>query len=238
MIDKFISLKVIIDRVMMNPGAEDLPYDVAVLAASDTIKLIANPVFLISLDAYVDIEDYRGVLPLNYLDIIKVTKVDSNSSETSRRAMSYNSDPFFKSYDEREMNPRESSFRYKTEGRYIFTSFSEGKLHVAYTAVPVDFDGVVMIPDRVSIVKAIEFSILATWLQKKWFIGKITPDKFQWADRERNWYVSKAGADFMMENLDKRQSIANTINTLMLNDEHSVNDYRELGLREYRKRSI
>ena len=238
MIDKFISLKVIIDRVMMNPGAEDLPYDVAVLAASDTIKLIANPVFLISLDAYVNIEDYRGTLPINHLDITKVTKVDSNSSDTSRRAMSYNSDPFFKSYDEREMNPRESSFRYKTEGRYIFTSFNEGKLHVAYTAVPVDFDGVIMIPDRVSIVKAIEFSILATWLQKKWFIGKITPDKFQWADKERNWYVSKAGADFMMENLDKRQSIANTINTLMLNDEHSVNDYRELGLKEYRKRSI
>ncbi len=238
MIDKFISLKVIIDRVMMNPGAEDLPYDVAVLAASDTIKLIANPVFLISLDAYVNIEDYRGTLPINHLDITKVTKVDSNSSETSRRAMSYNSDPFFKSYDEREMNPRESSFRYKTEGRYIFTSFNEGKLHVAYTAVPVDFDGVIMIPDRVSIVKAIEFSILATWLQKKWFIGKITPDKFQWADKERNWYVSKAGSDFMMENLDKRQSIANTINTLMLNDEHSVNDYRELGLKEYRKRSI
>ena len=114
MIDKFISLKVIIDRVMMNPGAEDLPYDVAVLAASDTIKLIANPVFLISLDAYVNIEDYRGVLPINYLDITKVTKVDSNLSETSRRSMSYNSDPFFKSYDDREMNPRESSFRYKT----------------------------------------------------------------------------------------------------------------------------
>jgi len=105
-------------------------------------------------------------------------------------------------------------------------------------AIVLDFDGVIMIPDRVSIVKAIEFSILATWLQKKWFIGKITPDKFQWADKERNWYVSKAGADFMMENLDKRQSIANTINTLMLNDEHSVNDYRELGLKEYRKRSI
>ena len=95
-----------------------------------------------------------------------------------------------------------------------------------------------MIPDNANIIKAIEFSILSSWLQKKWFLGKITPDKFQWADKERNWYVSQTGADFKMQNLDKRQSIANTINTLMLNDEHSVNDYRELGLKEYRKRSI
>ena len=238
MIDKFISLKVIIDRVMMNPGMEDLPYDVAVTATLDTIKLIANPVFLLALDAYIDIENYRGILPYNYVDITKVVKVESETNENSRRAMTYNSDPFFKSYDDRDMNPRESAFRYKVEGRYIFTSFEKGKLHVAYNTIPVDFDGTVMIPDRVSIVKAIEFSILATWLQKKWFIGKITPDKFQWADKERNWYVSKAGADFMMENLDKRQSIANIMNTLLLNDEHSVNDYRELGLKEYRKRSI
>jgi hypothetical protein len=233
--DKFISLKVIVDRVMMNPGMEDLPYDVALIAALDTIKIIANPLFLLTENSYIYINEYRGELPVNYVDIIKVNRVDEGHTESMRGAMTQNADPFFKSYDTRTLAEREPSFKYKVEGTYIFTSFEEGRLHVAYTTIPVDFDGTVMIPERMSIVKAVEYSVLASWLQKKWFIGKISADKFQWADRERNWYVQQASADFAMENLDKRQTIANIMNTLILNEEHSVNDYRELGLKEYRK---
>lgn len=217
---------------------EDLPYDVAMLATVDTIKLIANPLFLLEDTAYVVIEDYRGELPLNYVDIKKVVRVDENQSETSRTSLKISSDPYLQSYPDRDFNREYLPNGYRIQGDYVYTNFESGKVHVAFNKVPTDFEGTVMVPDRASIVKAIEFSIMASWLQKKWFAGKVTPDKFEWADRQRNWYIGQASADFALENLDKKESLSNILGTLILNDDHHSNDYKDLGTKEYRKRYI
>lgn len=223
---------------MMNPGMEDLPYDIALLTVADTIRLIANPLFLINNDAYVIIEQFRGLLPANYVEIKKIDRVNTANEENSRVSMTINQDPFYQSYVNRNLSREVQPEKYKIQGDYVYTSFETGKLHVAYNTVPMDSEGVIMIPDRVSIVKAIEFSLISSWYQKKWFSGIVTPDKFEWADRQRNWYISQASTDFMMENLDKRKTLSNIINTLILNEEHSNNDYSNLGNKEYRKRYI
>ena len=237
-IDNYISLTVIIDRVMMNPGMEDLPYDLALTTVTDTIRLIAIPLFLINNDAYGLVEDYRGLLPYGYVEIKKIDRVNTEREDNNRSPLTINQDPFYQSYSYRDQIRENPSGKYKIQGDYVYTSFETGKLHVAYNTIPVDSEGVVMIPDRVSIIKALEFSLLATWYQKKWFLGIITADKFDWADRQRNWYISQAGTDFAMENLDKRQTLSNIINTLILNDEHGKNDFTALGDKEYRKRYI
>ena len=68
----FISLRVIIDRVMTFPGMEDLPEDVTILTIVDLIRLIGNSDFLWNTDDYVSIEEYRGELPDNIVNIKKV----------------------------------------------------------------------------------------------------------------------------------------------------------------------
>ena len=236
-IDNYISLNVVIDRVMRLPEMNDLPYDVAIDATTDTIRQIANPLFLMDDDIYIDIQEYRGLLPVNYVNIIKAVRVNDSNTDNSRSSMLHNSDPFYKSYSNRDTNQILPE-KYKIQGDYIYTNFKEGKLHVAFQLVPTDFDGTVMIPDRVSIVKAIEFSIMAEWLRNKWVANKISGDKFDYADRQRNWYISQTAADFMLENLDKRQSLSNTINTLITNTEHNVDDFRQLGSKEYRRNII
>jgi len=235
---RFISLKVIIDRVMSRPGMEDLPYDVAILATVDCVQLIGNPLFLAPNDCYVNISNYRGELQDDIVDIKKVVRLYSDDAE-NRIPMTTNSDPFFTSYSGRGINQSiMNSVKYRVQGEYIYTSFESGKLHVAYEGIPVDTDGIPMIPDRASILKAIEYSIIKEWFERKMFAGRIGADKFQYADKERNWYISKASTDFMLENLDKRKALSNILNTLFTNEEHSTNDYVNLGNKEYRRRHI
>lgn len=239
-LNKFISLRVIIDRIMRNPGAEDLPYDVATTVAVNTIQLLINPTFLISETDYIYVTDYRGELPSDYVDIKKVIKVDEDKAESSRTAMLINQDPFFSSYSGRTFSDPITlqSDKYKIQGDYIYTTFESGTLHVSYTTLPTDFDGTIMIPDRVSLVKAVEFAILYDWLQKKWFANKISGDKVQWAEREANWYMSQASSDFALENLDKRQTLSNILTTMVNNTQHGMYEYRYLGDKEYRKNHI
>ena len=227
----FISLRVIIDRVMTFPGMEDLPEDVTILTIVDLIRLIGNSDFLWNTDYYVSIEEYRGELPDNVVNIKKVVKVNSDESRSSS---TINNDPFFASYNGRNFREGEE-VKYNIRGQYIFTNFEEGKLHIAYQAIPTDFDGMVMVPDNASVIKAVEYSLIEAWFTRKMLAGKITRDKVDWASRERNWYVAQSGASTSQHNLDQRQTLANIATTLFTNNNHHDTDYMGLGSSERRR---
>ena len=228
---RFISLKVIMDRVMSRPNMEDLPYDVAVLATIDCVELIGNSLFMAPGNCLVHIKDYRGELPENIVNVKKVVKVDNNDNFIS---MTTNNDPFSSSYKRRSENS--FALNYKIQGGYIQTNFETGRVNVAYEAIPVDTDGIPMIPDRASILKAVEYSIIREWFERKVFAGRLGTDKLQYADRERNWYVSKVSTDFMLENLDRKQNLANILNTLLISGEHYSNNFGSLGEKEHIRR--
>ena len=235
---RFISLKVIIDRVMSRPGMEDLPYDVAILATTDCVELIGNSLFLKPNTAIITISENRGQIPYDVVDIKKAVRIMSDDVE-NRIPMTINADPFFTSYSERNIDQGLMNVaKYRIQGEYIYTSFESGKLQIAYDGIPVDTEGIPMVPDRASILKAIEYSIIREWFERQMFAGRIGVDKFQYADKERNWYVAKTGTDFMLENLDKRKTLSNILNTLFINEEHTTNDFINLGNREYRRRHI
>ena len=74
--DKFVSLQVLIDRVMTWPLMDDLPLDVAIRAVIDTLRDIGNKLFLKDEVAYLTVSDYRVELPDNIVDIIKVVHIN------------------------------------------------------------------------------------------------------------------------------------------------------------------
>ena len=233
--EKFVSLQVIIDRTMTWPLMDDLPLDVAITAVVDTIRDIGNPLFLKHDTAYLTVENYRTTLPDNVVDVIKANHINNQVSNRSQ-SMTINSDPFAATYIDTDMRGEESFASYKIQGEYIYTNFPAGKLHIAFTCIPVDSDGIIMVPDRSSIIKAMEYSIIREWYARKWIAKKIDYNVYKEMDREKMWYVGKASTDFMLENIDKRQSLSNIANTLLNNTNHFANDFRELGNKEFRRR--
>ena len=233
--DKFVSLQVLIDRVMTWPLMDDLPLDVAIRTVIDTIRDIGNKLFLKDVVAYLTISDYRVELPDNVVDIIKVVHINGEDALTNRTSMKITSDPFFSSYTDRNVQGERQTIAYKIQGKYLYTNFEEGKVQVAYTCIPLDSDGIVMVPDRSSIIKAMEYSIIREWYARKWISKKIDYTTYKEMDKEKMWYIGKASTDFMLENIDKRESLSNIVNTLLNNNYLYNSDFRGLGDKEFRR---
>ena len=126
--DKFISLQVLIDRVMTWPLMDDLPLDVAIRTVIDTIRDIGNKLFLKDEVAYLTISDYRVELPDNVVDIIKVVHINGEDALTNRTSMKITSDPFFSSYTDRNVQGERQTIAYKIQGKYLYTNFEKGKI--------------------------------------------------------------------------------------------------------------
>lgn len=233
--DKFVSLQVLIDRVMTWPLMEDLPLDVAIRTVVDTIRDIGNNLFLKEDTAYLTVSDYRTEIPDNIVDIVKVVHINGEDTVSSRDSMKTSSDPFFTSYNDRGALAERQTIAYKIQGKYIYTNFESGKIQVAFTCIPLDSDGIVMVPDRNSIIKAMEFSLIRDWYARKWAAKKLDYTTYKEMDREKMWYIGKASSDFMLENIDKRQALSNIANTLLSNNYYYGDDFRELGNKEFRK---
>lgn len=233
--DKFVSLQVLIDRVMTWPLMDDLPLDVAIRVVIDTIRDIGNKLFLKDEIAYLTISDYRVELPDNIVDIIKVVHINGEDALSNRNSMKISSDPFFSSYVDRNVQGERQTIAYKIQGKYLYTNFENGKVQVAYTCIPLDSDGIVMIPDRSSIIKAMEYSLIREWYARKWVAKKIDYTTYKEMDKEKMWYIGKASTDFMLENIDKRESLSNIVNTLLNNNYLYSSDFRGLGDKEFRR---
>ena len=80
-----------------------------------------------------------------------------------------------------------------------------------------------------------EYSIIREWYARKWVSKKIDYTTYKEMDKEKMWYVGKASTDFMLENIDKRESLSNIVNTLLNNNYLYNSDFRGLGDKEFRR---
>ncbi len=113
--DKFVSLQVLIDRVMTWPLMDDLPLDVAIRVVIDTIRDIGNKLFLKDEIAYLTISDYRVELPDNIVDVIKVVHINGEDALSNRNSIKISFDPFFSSYADRNVLGERQAIAYKIQ---------------------------------------------------------------------------------------------------------------------------
>jgi len=233
---KFISLKVIIDRIMMSPLYLGMKFDSAILWAVDVINLIEIPEHFVQKTAKVFVEDYRGMLPYDYIAINKVDIADTPSNFNGRKAMHTSSDPFIKAYPKRVgLDNREVELDYRIEGDYIYTGLQEGTLEVSYKALPLDSDNYIMIPDNTFIVKAVESYIQWQYLRILWDLDETTRDKVEYIEQQYSWAIGQAQSQRGLENLDKIESWKNAVSRLVLLKNVHETDYRYATTKEYRR---
>lgn len=126
---------------------------------------------------------------------------------------------------------------YKLNNNYIFTNFKDGFVEMAYKALPVDSDGMPMVPDNIRFIKAVEWYLISRMDYKRWRTTRTPIDQKVWetSDRESLWYITSARSGAKMPSVDMMESLKRMIlRSIPKINEHSQG-WKHSNVQEQRK---
>lgn len=186
----------------------------------------------------ITIKNYRGELPC---DLLYIVQVRENKAKVPMR---YSTDTFQRGLEKNEANidPLNLSWygtlsfsspilaranltkdtcntdlTYMINDCYMFTNFEEGEVELSYMAFPTDEDGLPMVPDNVKYIQAVKAYIAEKVGQKMFIQGKMDGQRFNYLQRERDWYVGAATTAGHLPSIDEMESWKNQFVRLIPN---------------------
>lgn len=193
--------------------------------------------------AEVNIHEYRGLLPC---DLISIDQVKDACSGLCLRSMTDTFNPGLMppTPPSRHLHmpyippkaPQYGDGTFKTQERVIFTSFPEGKVIVAYKAIPVDEDGFPLIMDNEVYLDALENYIQKRVLKNKFRKGDISAAVYQDVQTEYAWSAGQLQSELVIPSYSEMQSITNYVTSILPSVRQFDNGFRDLGSREYLKK--
>ena len=210
------NIRRILDRVMRHPMMRDIPFETAVEYTVDFISLMGTPALYDEKTAVIRIQDWRGQLPCDFVQMIQVRTATENGKGAVYR---YSGHSFHLSRSKQTTDL--DSLTYKIQGMVIFTSTKETELEVAYRAFAVDEDGYPLLPDNTSFLRGLENYIKLQWFTIQYDLGKIPQQVLQNTQQEYAWAAGDAQSEFSRLSLDEAQTLFNSFKTLLpRNNEH------------------
>jgi len=232
-----VSLKTILWKVMNNPLASDLSYELAAEYAVEALRLVGAPFVLEPKDppSTINIVNYKGAMPLDIIELTGLKGIIETEDETFYEvALTYATDSFHQSAGCDSNCPTEAT--YTVNNGVIKTSFQTGRVQVSYRALPVDEDGFPLIPNNQKMILAVEYYILYKFLEPLWIIGKISDKAFNHISQQKHWYMGAAGSDLKLAGYDHIEAVMNTINRLIVDSDAHRRFFRNSGQKERLKR--
>ena len=173
----------------------------------------------------VEIHDFRGLLPC---DLISIIQVKDDKSGICLRSMT---DSFIPKDEAFSHSHEELAF--KTQGRVIFTSFPEGKVTVAYKAIPVDDEGFPLLIDNETYLDALEAYIKKQVFTVKFDQQKIAAGVLQNAQQEYAVAARLLLSEFTVPSVSEMESISRMWESLIPRVRQFDKGYKHLGDRQY-----
>lgn len=201
MAEQYLSIKVILDKLLRHPLMQDLSLETAVDYTADFIKIVGMPRIFIEKVVTLNIEKYRAVLPCDYYQVIQIKSSKGGILNPS-------TDTFFMGKDNKGSS-------YKIQGNVLYSSIEEGELEMSYLAIHVDEDGFPLVPDNSSFTRALELYIKKQWFTILFDLGKINPAILQNTQQEYAWAVGQAQSSLVRLSIDQMENLTNMWNTLI-----------------------
>lgn len=223
---RYISIKEILDNILDHPMLKDVSFERAVNHTINFIRIVGCPRIFEEKTATVEIEDYRGVIPYDFNDIIQVRMYNCNND--NYKVFRYSTDNFHMSENKKES----FDLTYKIQGNIIFTSIKNGTIEIAYNSFAVDSDGYPLIPDNSSFINALELYIKKKYFTILFDTGKITPAVYNQVCQDYAWAVGQAQSDLIRPSLDQLESFTNSWNTLIQRTNSHSNGFRYNSVKE------
>lgn len=208
--DKYISLRQVLDDILDHPMLKDVSFERAVNYTVHFMRIVGCPRMFEERTALVEIENYRGLLPCDFNDIIQV-RTHSSCDRKNYGVFRHTTDSFHMS------DNKQDSFdlTYKIQGNIIFTSIKEGMIEIAYNAFAVDSDGYPLIPDNSSFIRALELYIKKQHFTVLFDTGKINNAILNQTLQDYAFAVGQAQSDLVRPTIDQMESLTNSLNTLI-----------------------
>ena len=223
-------------------------------------QVIRHTIRFISLHGYpqlyqdkidtVDIKDFRGLLPC---DLISIIQVKDLKTDVCLRSMTDTFTPGLRPKPDMRNQPKDllnnlkplvdtyippiQEYReepsFKTQGRIIFTSFPEGRVEIAYKAIPVDEDGFPLLIDNETYLNALEAYIKVKVFTIKFDTGKIQAGVLSNAQSEYAWAAHLLQSEMTTLSMAEMESMTRYLNTFIKPVRQFDNGFKDLGNREY-----
>ena len=230
---KYISFRVIIDRIFENPLMQDINEDSIIRYIADCIKLIGAPAAYEDKLALIEIKNYRAELPCDLVYIQQTRRV----SGTTLYPMRYSSDTFHSAYHEVGSPDFNHNFEhtYSINNGAIYTDFKEGTVEQSYKGLMVDPEGYPMITDNIKFIESIQNYIKVKHYTIQWELGKIPDKVLEAAKQEYAWYVGAAQTMGHLQSIDQAESFKNAFTRLIINPTAARTQFQDFGRQEFRK---
>lgn len=224
--DKYISIKQVLDNILEHPLLKDTSFERAVNYTVRFIRIVGCPRIFEEKTAIIDIEEYRGLLPCDLEQIIQVrTHGPCNPHYGTFR---YSTDDFHMS----ENKQKSFDLTYKVQNNVIFTTIRSGQIEVSYRAFAVDSDGYPLIPDNSSFIRALELFIKKHVFTQLFDTNQISSQVYNNTCQEYAWAVGQAQNELIKPSIDEMESIANSLNTLIIRATEHRTGFVDNGVKE------
>jgi len=172
----------------------------------------------------------------NWGELVKVTNDDGTSSYEQRNDSLSNTEGGIMSFDmtgaiDSEFNP----ITFDLNNNNITLSVKEGKVCMAYLAIPTDEEGLPLIPEDTSYQLAVKKYLTMKVDYIAWRRGTLQQAVFEHSQQEWMWYVGQAGNKAKMPNLDQIEAIKNQTMRLLPRINQHETFFKSLGSPEIRK---
>lgn len=224
---RYINIREVLSRILRHPLLQETNLEQAIQYTIDFIGIFGMPDFYEDKEADIEIEDYRGLLPC---DLIEINMVKECSTNIPLRAMTGVFNPGDKYYNDRRHEPQ-----FKTQGRVIITSFKCGNIHISYKAIHVDDEGLPMIIDNTKFLKALELYIKCQVFTMLFDMGRITEHVLSHTEQEYAWAAGQLEAEFKIPSMSEMESITRMMNQMIVRNNEFDYRFERLGNKEYNK---
>lgn len=194
----YVSLEPIIESVYRNEGyAHELDWGDCVSWAGEALGLMGAPSLYIEkitgnsvITPHITIGEYRGSLPVDFVEVLPGGVRDSSSKEVYEEA----TDAFFKAPHTTTEAPHNKTGRkvFQIKDTYIYTEDATGSIEMAYKAFKIDDRGFPMIPDLERVQQSIRTYITFRVDHRLWRKNQLERSVYEESKQEKDWYMGSA----------------------------------------------
>lgn len=224
---EYINIKELLSRVLRHRLLQEFTLEQAIQYTIDFIGIFGFPELYEDKQALVDICDYRGKLPC---DLISIDMVKECKTNVPLRSMTAAFNPGGKYYNHLRQEPQ-----FKVQNRIIITSFPEGKVIIAYKAIPVDDEGLPLLVNNTKYLKALELYVKCQLFTYLFDEGKITQQVLNHTEQEYAWAAGQLEEEFKTPSVSEMQSITNSLQQIIRRNDEFYNRFESLGNKEFRR---
>lgn len=223
---QFTSIQRILDNLKDDENMQNLTLEQVVRHTIRFMEKFGYPKFYEDKQADIEIHEFRGLLPC---DLVSIVQVKDTKNGLCLRSMT---DSFYPK-DETFRHTTHSEHSFKTQGRVIYTSFSEGMITVAYKATKVDDDGFPMLIDNEVYLDALEAYITLKVYTAKFRSGKIASGILQEIQQSYAVAAKLLETEFSTPSISEMESMTRYFNSLIPRVKEFDRGFKHLGDREY-----